>query len=303
MQFRPVHFAPNWPNVCYLYNIVVTSHYMEKGVFMNLGIPQSDEVFSYYRPHAELTSYIAYYSITKPVVTLSSISPLFIPDLGGSLIISRYENDLGLIIWGPFNRLTGIADSPNEAIAQHFIEFQPGGLSRLIYPNSNELLNQKIPLAEIDIKIHTSLKSAFEQSRFEPNTIVTFLDEYFLDLLEDKKDVWKNGRHILSVLQGFRQGGAISDLSKEIHYSARHINRYLNALAGVSGKNYIRVKRLNQAVLILKESTCTIEKVASILDYYDTAHFVHDFTEITGLSPSDYRKNVSDFYSESSKKL
>jgi AraC-like DNA-binding protein len=270
---------------------------------MDLGIPTSDEVFSYYKPHIELLPYIAYYSITNPCVSLSSISPLFIPDLGGSLIVNRYENELGLIVWGPFNRLTGIADSPNEVIAQYFIEFQPGGLSRLIYPNSNELLNQKIPLAEIDIEIHTALKSAFEQSGFEPDAMVTFLDEYFLGLLKNKKDILESGRHILSVLQGFRQGWAINDLSKEIHYSARHINRYLNALAGVSGKNYMRVKRFNKAARILKESTCTIEEAASMLDYYDAAHFVHDFTEIAGLSPSGYRKNVSGFYNESSKKL
>jgi AraC-like DNA-binding protein len=270
---------------------------------MDLRIPKSDEVFSYYEPHVELSPYIAYYSVTKPCVALSSISPQFIPDLGGSLIVSRYENDLELIIWGPFNRLTGIADSPNKAVAQYFIEFQPGGLSRLIYPNSNELLNQKIPLAEIDFEVHSALKSAFEQSLPEPSTTVTLLDEYFLGLLKNKKDILESGRHILSVLQGFRQGWAINDLSKETHYSARHINRYLNALAGVSGKNYMRVKRFNKATRILKESTGTIEEAASMLDYYDTAHFVHDFTDIAGFSPSDYRKNVSDFYNESSKKL
>ena len=270
---------------------------------MDLSIPQSDEVFSYYPPHGELSPYIAYYSITKPHVALSSISPLFVPDLGGSLIISRYENDLGLIVWGPFNRLTGIEDNQRKVMAQYFIEFQPGGLSRLIYPNSSELLNRKIPLAEIDFDIHNALKLFFEQSNFVPSELISFLDIYFFGLLENKRDILENGRHILSVLQGFGQSGTLNDLSKETHYSARHINRYLNALAGVSGKNYTQVKRFNKATRILKESNCSVEQVAFSLDYYDTSHFIHDFTVFAGMSPNDYRKNMSDFYSESSKRL
>jgi AraC-like DNA-binding protein len=266
-------------------------------------LPQNDEIFSYYLPRGELSPYIAYYSITKPCFALSSISPLFIPDLGGSLIISRYENDWGLVVWGPFNKLTGIEDSPRKVLAQYFIEFQPGGLSRLIYPNSKELLNQKIPTAEVDYEIHNALKTIFEQDKCEPDELVSFLDEYFWGLLENKRDIFENGRHILGVLQGFEHGRTMTDLSKETHYSARHINRYLNVLAGVSGKNYLRVKRFNNATRILKESKYSIEQAALQLNYYDPAHFVHDFTELAGLSPTLYRKNMSSFYNESSKRL
>ena len=270
---------------------------------MPFKLPQNDEVFSYYLPHSGLSPYIAYYSITTPGVDLSSISPLFIPDLGGSLIISRYENDLGLMVWGPFNRLTGIEYCPHKILVQYFVEFQPGGLSRLIYPNSSELLNQKIPIAEIDCEIHKTLNLIFEQSNSGPYELVAFLDDYFLRLLEGRKDFFENGRHILSVLQDFDQGETMNDLSKETRYSPRHINRYLNALTGLSGKSYIRIKRFNNAARILKESAYSIEQAAFLLGYYDAAHFIHDFTELSGMSPSLYRKNMSDFYSETSKRF
>ena len=266
-------------------------------------LPQNDEIFSYYLPHSELSPYIAYYSITTTGVDLSSISPLFIPDLGGSIIISRYENDLGLVVWGPFNRLTGIEDCPRKTLAQYFVEFQPGGLSRLIYPNSNELLNQKIPVAEIDCGIHKTLNLIFEQSKLGAYELVSFLDEYFLRLLERRRGFFENGRHILSVLQDFAQGETMNDLSRETRYSTRHINRYLNALAGLSVKSYIRTKRFNNAARILKESACSVEQAAFLLGYYDAAHFIHDFTKLSGMSPSLYRKNMSGFYSETSKKF
>lgn len=270
---------------------------------MTFGLPQNDEAFSYYRPHEELSPYIAYYSITTPGASISSVSPLFIPDLGGSLIISRYKDGLGLEVWGPFNKLTGIERSAREVLTQYFVEFQPGGLSRLVYPNSNELLNQKIPIAEVDSEVHTALKGIFERDKLEPNEAVSFLDDFFLDLLANKRDAFESGRYILGILQGFTPSGMINDLSRETHYSARHINRYLSALAGVSGKNYMRIKRFNKAAQILKNSSYSIEQVATLLDYYDPAHFIHDFTELAGIPPSVYRKNVSNFYSESSKNL
>ena len=269
---------------------------------MKLKLPPNDDTFSYYSPHTKLAQYIAYYSFTKPHAALSSISPIFIPDLGGSLIINHYEDDLNLIIWGPSDEPAKIKESRRQVVAQCFIEFHPSGLSRFVCPNSKELLNQQIAFAEVGCPTYTALKRVFEQDDLEPSKLVLLLDEYFLGLLE-KKDCFENGRHILSVLQGLKQGATMSDLSKETHYSTRHINRYLNALTGVSGKKYMRIKRVSKAAQVLKESACSIEHVATQLEYYDAAHFVRDFVEIVGTTPGLYQKNVSGYYNESSKLL
>lgn len=148
---------------------------------MNIQLLKSDEVFSYYLPHKQLYPYITYYSIQYK--SFSTIAPLFIPDLGGSIIIT------------------------------------------------------------------------------------------------------------------------INDLSNDVHYSTRHINRYLNALTGVSGKSYIRIKRFNKAVEMLKKSNCSIEQIALSLGYFDAAHFVNNFLKPSGLSPTQYRKNMSGFYNDALKKI
>ncbi len=90
---------------------------------------------------------------------------------------------------------------------------------------------------------------------------------------------------------------------KEVHYSQRQMNRYLNTVVGVSSKNYLRVKRINLAVQMLKQRQCSIEEVAFELGYYDSAHFIHDFTKIMNKTPTMYRENMSDFYSETTKRL
>jgi hypothetical protein len=165
-------------------------------------LPQSDDIFSYYTPHKELIPYIAYYSISEQSAILRTIDPIFIPDLGGSIIITCNKNDIEMTVWGPLNLLTSIEHRSIETQSQYFIEFQPGGLSRLLYQNSNEILNGKIPLSDIDSRIATSIRPIFEGD-IQVDTLITALDYYFLNLLERRKDIFENGRYILKLLQNF----------------------------------------------------------------------------------------------------
>ncbi len=268
---------------------------------MCIKLLKSDKFFSYYLPHKELYPYISYYSIQH--MSFSTIAPLFIPDLGGSIIVSRHQNGLDMIVWGPFSQITAIENRQHAVLAQYFIEFQPGGLSRLVYQNSNEILNRKIILNEIDSNVYYSLRQLFEKHIDAEDALISSLDNYFLELLDKRKDALANGRSILSLLQNSSINITMDYLSTDVHYSTRHINRYLNALTGVSGKSYIRIKRFNKAVEMLKQSNHSIEEIAYCLGYFDAAHFVHDFLEISELSPTLYRKNKSDFYNDTLKKI
>ena len=75
------------------------------------------------------------------------------------------------------------------------------------------------------------------------------------------------------------------EFAREMSYSSRQVNRYLQALTGVSGKGYLRLRRLGSAVELLAHSGRTVEQVALSIGYYDTAHFVHDFARYTGALP------------------
>ncbi|WMJ84818.1 helix-turn-helix domain-containing protein [Oscillospiraceae bacterium LTW-04] len=266
---------------------------------MSLKLPNSDESFSYYLPHKKLYQYISYYSIQHN--SFSSISPVFIPDLGGSIIISLGRKGFDMVVWGPFNRLTAIENGPKDISVQFFIEFQPGGLSRFILPNSQEILNKKVSLRELDNDFHFSLRQIFERNFHSADQIIFCLDHFFLNLLDKRRDYLVNGRNILCSLQDFMAMGTMEDLSKDVHYSTRHINRYLNTLTGVSGKEYMKIKRFNKAVRLLKESNSTIEQISDSLCYYDTAHFIHDFSHLSEISPMLFRENKSDFYNETLK--
>ena len=83
-----------------------------------------------------------------------------------------------------------------------------------------------------------------------------------------------------------------------VHYSPRQVSRQLNALCGVAPKEYLRIKRVKQAAEQLRNTGAALEPLAMQLRYYDTAHFVRDFQRILGVSPAQYRQNMSAFYNE-----
>jgi AraC-like DNA-binding protein len=278
----------------------LATYHCNRGFYMHTKLPRSDQDFSYYLPDEELRPFIAYYSVQHRFFPV--IAPRFIPDLGGSIIASYKTNALDIAVWGPFNELTTIEGNSAETLARYFIEFQPGGLSRLICLHSNEILNRKILLSDIDQCVYRSLRQIYEKHTCT-DELISLLDNYFLKLLEWRKDVFASGRHILNLLYGLNENISMKNLSLETHYSTRQINRYINSLAGVSGKGYIKIKRFNKAVETLKKSERSIEEIAFILGYYDASHFVHDFTELCGLSPALYRKNMSGFYNETLKKF
>ncbi len=266
-------------------------------------LPNNDNNFMYFQPHVALRPYIAYYSITTSSADIAHISPVFIPDLGGAIIISQYHDRFDVRLWGPFNRISHIDPGAPVAQKKYFIEFHPGGLSRLIYNNSQELLNQKLYMEDVNIAIKHSLIALVEQHALCQNQLISQFDMYFLDLLVVRTDTLIRGRHILKILQCVSKEDTITAIEKEVHYSQRQMNRYLNTVVGVSSKNYLRVKRINLAVQMLKQRQCSIEEVAFELGYYDSAHFIHDFTKIMNKTPTMYRENMSDFYSETTKRL
>jgi AraC-like DNA-binding protein len=264
-------------------------------------LAKRDEAFSYYLPHEALSPYVAYYSVQH--VFSARIAPLFTPDLGGSVVVSRDVEGVTARLWGPFDELTTVDNPALVVQSQCFVEFQPGGLSRLIYPNSRELLNQKIDLGALDRGLERRLVDAMEDLAGSGDALVSALDDCFLDRLRQRGDRLAGGRGLLAALRNVPVVGTVEDLARDVRYSSRQVNRYLHALTGVSGKAYLRLRRLGRGAELLKGSDRTVEAIGLSLGYYDAAHFVHDFVKYAGLSPSRYRKNLSGFYNDSLKQL
>ncbi|RZJ65188.1 MAG: AraC family transcriptional regulator [Flavobacterium sp.] len=87
---------------------------------------------------------------------------------------------------------------------------------------------------------------------------------------------------------------AIEKLSERLHVGKRHLERRFRASVGLSLKMYSRIVRFNNALqLIENRDFSTFTNVALDGGFYDQAHFIKDFKDLTGLNPKQYfRENL-----------
>lgn len=92
-----------------------------------------------------------------------------------------------------------------------------------------------------------------------------------------------------------RQGqGSVAELAEALAVGPRRLQRLFRRQLGLSPKQYARVVRVAQGRALIKraEGPGALTEAAYAAGYCDQAHFVHDFTAVTSLTPGEYRRHV-----------
>lgn len=70
---------------------------------------------------------------------------------------------------------------------------------------------------------------------------------------------------------------------------------------GMNTKTFSRMIRINKAIRLMQNPKRNITGISYETGFYDLPHFIHDFKSVCGMTPQEYRSNMSDFYSEIAK--
>ena len=81
---------------------------------------------------------------------------------------------------------------------------------------------------------------------------------------------------------------SISSLSETLHISASLLKKVFSRYAGMGVMQYVRTRKMNEAILRLREGR-SVGEVAYSLGYEDPAYFSTVFRRVTGKSPSHFR--------------
>ena len=87
----------------------------------------------------------------------------------------------------------------------------------------------------------------------------------------------------------------VSDISERIGYSLFHFIRLFNGVTGWNPKEYIQNRRLTEASYELAHTDRRIIDIAFDYRFGDHETFTRSFKRVFGMSPSDYRKNLSSY--------
>lgn len=82
---------------------------------------------------------------------------------------------------------------------------------------------------------------------------------------------------------------SVEEVSKQIIWSNRQINRYLNKYLGISLKAYLNIQKCYSSYFHIREGDFYPEN-----DYYDQAHFIKEIKKHTSKTPSELYENKND---------
>lgn len=96
-----------------------------------------------------------------------------------------------------------------------------------------------------------------------------------------------------------KRAGVISvkALLEHLNLSERQFERRFCQAVGISPISYIRVRRFNEAMRLMKTGQYkTLTDVAYALNFHDQAHFIREIKSFTGLTPKGLLPQVDDFF-------
>jgi transcriptional regulator GlxA family with amidase domain len=87
---------------------------------------------------------------------------------------------------------------------------------------------------------------------------------------------------------------SLSKLASVCNASSWHMCRLFKAELGISPVRCVKLLRLNSAARLLTTTSLSVKEVMAKVGLNDASHFVRDFQNIIGVSPLQFRRQVSD---------
>ncbi|WP_289663955.1 helix-turn-helix domain-containing protein [Flavobacterium panacagri] len=81
----------------------------------------------------------------------------------------------------------------------------------------------------------------------------------------------------------------VSEISTQIFWSSRQINRYFNSQFGIPLKEFLKIIRCNAAYQEISNGNLKPQ-----IDFFDQAHFIKEIKKYTGATPKELHKNKND---------
>lgn len=205
-------------------------------------------------------------------------------------VFTKFD-DSGQPITQPFNIIHGQIRSFIELeatgkIGLLSVRFLPAGLHAFVDFPVDSITDKSIKVSDA---WPNGAQLESKMSDCKTNTERIALIESFL---LEKLDLSRYDQTAADCVKAISDSGgnvSIEELGEKFHVSPRHLERRFLKAVGLSQKVYSRIVRFNRALnLIEQQDFSTFSKLAYDGGFYDQAHFIRDFKDLTGLNPKQY---------------
>jgi AraC-like DNA-binding protein len=200
----------------------------------------------------------------------------------------------GSVLSSAQTRYQIIDTSEQEYVAG--VAFRPGGAALFMPMPAHEVSDIDVPLDEIWGRARTArLRERLLASR----TLDAMLDVLDATLCESwtRRSLHPAVSYALGVFDRGPEANSVAAVTQRVGLSAKRFIERFKAEVGITPKRYCRVHRFQRALTEMGRSN-RVDWTSVALDcgYFDQAHFIRDFREFSGITPTAYESARTAFY-------
>lgn len=216
------------------------------------------------------------------------------PNACGTLSLAFDGNNVIAELWGASLTPVVLGVEPNGYRVLLLIQLSPFGLYQITRQSQAEFAGKRLSLADIDSELFHSLYQAFVLSKTATDLANTC--EKILYRRMEKHIVSDALMLATKVISNSHGQVQVKEVARQSCYSERQLNRLFLTQIGMNVKDFVRLTRFNYVLKHIQTSPCFFAALSQQAGYFDQAHFDKDFKLISGVSPQNYLKTMSDFY-------
>lgn len=172
--------------------------------------------------------------------------------------------------------------------AYHFFKFP-------LHEITDQIQALDLVLEKSDQDLETQINESFTTNE-RISIIESFLTRKLADNLQTDKPMESA---VENILQNYGKV-SVSKIAKEFGISQRQLERNFRQKIGVSPKFFCRIIRLQNVLNAMQKAEIKdFPQIEVSFSYYDQAHFIHEFREFAGKSPTAFftqQNQISEFF-------
>ncbi len=168
------------------------------------------------------------------------------------------------------------------------VRFPAFGAYRFFGIPMKEISNQETGLSEIWADIATEMEEKIYVAKSTQERSQLIQDYLYILLL--KNGVTDKGvDYCIHEIRKAHGQVLVGQLADQVGLSNRQLIRRFDKCIGLSPKEFIRITKFIHTLDLLNQlKNPSLTDVALFSGYYDQAHFIHDFREFSGMTPTSY---------------
>jgi AraC-like DNA-binding protein len=221
-------------------------------------------------------------------VALPSATERLLP-MGTVELVVDLSNERSSILSGPHSRSFTIERQYEHELVG--IHFRPGGAFPFFGAALGELLNLNVSLADVCGRRAVGQLVSRVHGAPAPDEKLSVLEGWLSQLAARPIEHHAAVEYALGAFAR-RPIPTSASIAAEVSMSQRRFIQLFRAQVGLPPKLFCRIRRFQAVIHAMQElDVVDWSDLAQMGGYYDQSHFIHEFREFGGLSPSEYLRH------------